>query len=56
MNDMDTREREIRGLVEACKTHELTQGLIVTYREENTFAYEGIQVRCVPLIDFLLQI
>lgn len=55
LSDPETREREIRGLIEACLAHELTEGLIITYREHNTLVHEGVEIRCVPILNFLLE-
>lgn len=54
MTDAKTREREIAGLCEAMKTHQLTEGLIVTWQESETIKVpEGlIQVR--PAWEWLL--
>lgn len=54
LSEPQTRLREIRGLVEACKAHDLRQGLIITYREAESFESEGIKVICTPILDFLL--
>lgn len=48
MEEPDTREREIRGLVEACKFLELKQGTIVTLEEDETFERDGVEIRVLP--------
>jgi uncharacterized protein len=53
LSDPDTRQREIRGLVEACQAYELTEGEIITTREKEIINVEGIQITCIPLLDFL---
>lgn len=53
LSDPKTREREIRGLVEACHAHELTEGLIITLREQESFLHEDIQIRCISFLDFV---
>jgi predicted AAA+ superfamily ATPase len=55
LSDHETREREIRGLVEACLAHELTEGLIITYREKGEFVHDGVKISCVPLLSYLLE-
>lgn len=53
MADSETRIREIRGLVEACHANQLTEGLIVTEKEAESFEYDGVSINCMPLIEFL---
>ncbi len=51
----DTRKREVRGLVRACKALGLTEGTIVTYQtSEATTVEDGVQVRIVPAPEYLL--
>lgn len=51
--DPDTQQREIRGLIEACLAHHLSEGLIITYRQSEDFVEEGVHIRCVPILDYL---
>ena len=55
MESEDTRKREIRGLVRACKALGLTEGTIVTYQSsEATTVEDGVQVQIVPAPEYLL--
>lgn len=54
VSDKDTFQREVRGLHEACKTNDLTEGYIITYDEQKSFIYEGVQIHCIPILDFFL--
>lgn len=50
----DTKAREIRGLLAACKTFGLKQGLIITNETEQVLNEGGIEIQCVPLYKWLL--
>ena len=51
----DTRKREVRGLVRACKALGLTEGTIVTYQtNEQTTEEDGITIRTLPVAEYLL--
>lgn len=54
MENSDTRKREIKGLVNACKRFGLTKGLIVSYEEREECVVDGVEVEVVPLVEFLL--
>jgi predicted AAA+ superfamily ATPase len=53
LSDPQTYEREIRGLLEACQTYELTEGLIITDQTMDSIEQNGITVRFQSLLDFL---
>jgi hypothetical protein len=42
------REREIQGIVKACKKFKLPEGWIFSSEEEEAFSMEGIKIRVVP--------
>ena len=48
MSNAETKKREIKGLVNACKQFSLTKGLIVTYDSEATLESDGIEIVLVP--------
>lgn len=48
MSDEDTRHREIKGLVSACKQFGLKNGLIVTYDSEEETRHDGIAISIIP--------
>lgn len=52
----DTRKREVRGVVRACKALGLTEGTIVTYQTSEPVTIEdGIQIQIVPAAEYLLR-
>ncbi len=48
LTDKDTREREIAGLVEACKKFNNKEGYIITISEEEELKEEGITIKVIP--------
>ncbi len=48
LRDTDTKKREVRGLVEACKFLGLTKGTIVTLEEQDTFMEDSVEVEVLP--------
>ena len=48
MCDEDTKNREIKGLIEACKNFKLKDGFIITYDTEDEFIQDGITISLVP--------
>ncbi|MFT4244838.1 MAG: ATP-binding protein [Candidatus Woesearchaeota archaeon] len=54
LKDENTKRREIEGLLEACKTHNLQQGVILTQDEEDEFKQEGITIQVLPIWKWLL--
>lgn len=48
MSDVDTKEREIKGLLEACQNFDLRVATIVTYDSEDEFEIEGIRINLIP--------
>ena len=48
MSDEETKKREIKGLLNACKAFSLSKGLIVTYDSEEMFKSDGIEIELVP--------
>jgi predicted AAA+ superfamily ATPase len=55
LGDPRTRERELKGIVTACKKTGLTGGTIVTYDQEDRIRKEGCDIRLVPLPVFLCE-
>lgn len=53
IQDRETRERESRGLLEACRRFALNSGLIIT-REEEEITMEGIRIKVIPVYKYLL--
>ena len=58
VNDPETKQREIRGLVEAMQTYQLSSGLILTMDEEGNeeIITEGqkMQIKIMPTWKWLL--
>ena len=55
MTDVSTREREIKGLLEAASVTGCENLIIVTKDEENTFVREGKEIRVIPAWKWMLQ-
>jgi predicted AAA+ superfamily ATPase len=49
------RDREIGGLYEAALHLGVKKGIILTYNEEESFSYEGIEVGVLPVWKWLLK-
>jgi predicted AAA+ superfamily ATPase len=48
MSDEDTKNREIKGLISACKNFNLLNGTIISYDSEDEFLYDGIKINIIP--------
>jgi len=48
MSEDETKTREIKGLVEACKKFNLPSGTIISYDSEESFFQDGIQIEVIP--------
>jgi len=55
LSDQQTRKREIKGLVAACKRLGLAGGTIVSLDEQESFTENDVQVDVVPLPAFLCE-
>ncbi len=56
LQDNDTRKREIKGLLNACKIFTLKSGTIITWAEEEQFVQDNIQIKVIPVDQFLLEV
>ena len=54
ISDQDTKKREERGLVSACKEFKLKKGFIITHSEELRYKIDGINVEVLPAYKYLL--
>ncbi|UCH94444.1 MAG: ATP-binding protein [Candidatus Aminicenantes bacterium] len=54
VKEPDTRQREIKGLLAACKRFGLPGGIIITDDEEETLLENGVRIKVVPAFKFLL--
>lgn len=55
LTDHETYQREIRGLISACKAHKLKQATLISYNEKSIVTESDIQINIIPLYEFLLQ-
>ncbi len=53
--DPDTREREIKGLLAACKRFKLDRGFIISREEEEEFSKDGVDIKVIPAYKYLLE-
>ena len=54
LRDPETRAREISGLVHACKKLRTKSGAIITLQESAEQKTDGINIRIIPAVKFLL--
>ena len=52
MSEQETKIREIKGLVNACKNFKLENGVIVTYDIEDEFIEDNISISLLPFYKF----
>ncbi len=50
----ETKKRELKGLINACKNFQLDRGTIITYDSEDDFLYEDVYVQVVPFYKWAL--
>lgn len=50
-----TKEREIRGLAEACKKIKVNEGIIITFDQKEAFKYQGINIEVIPVYQYFLK-
>lgn len=48
MSDENTKNREIKGLANACKNFNLKSGLIITYDSEDEILHDNITINLIP--------
>ncbi|MDD4251039.1 MAG: ATP-binding protein [Candidatus ainarchaeum sp.] len=51
----ENKVREISGLIDACKTHNLKEGLLLTFDDEEVLQKDGIKVIVKPVWKWLLE-
>jgi uncharacterized protein len=54
LSNEETRQREIAGLIEAMKSYNLSEGIILTENEQNTLEIEGWRILVIPIWKWLL--
>jgi len=50
-----TKEREIRGLVEACNKINVKEGIIITFDQKDEFEQQGINIKLIPVYQYFLE-
>jgi len=55
INNNDTKLRELKGLVEACKYLNVNKGIIITFDNEEEFVYKNIEVTVVAFYRYFLE-
>ena len=48
LSDTNTRQREIKGLVEACRNFDLVRATMITYDNEDKIEDGGIVISVIP--------
>ena len=48
ISDENTKKREIKGLIEACKNFDLKSGTIITFDSEDELIENGIKIKIIP--------
>ncbi len=54
LSDPEVRNREIEGLMEAMKMHQLQEGIILTENEHDTIEINGFRISVIPVWKWLL--
>jgi uncharacterized protein len=55
IQDNDTKEREIKGLLNACEYLKIKNGIIVTFEEEDNFKINNINIKVLPAFKYFLE-
>ena len=53
MSEEDTKNKEIKGLIGACKNFNLSNGVIITYDNEDEIIQDGIKIELVPFYKWI---
>lgn len=56
ITDSDTKQRELKGLAEACNYLNTDTGIIITFDNEDEFVYKNISVNVVPFYKYFLNL
>lgn len=54
LSDTNTREREIKGLLQCCKRFDLSEGTIITYDYSEIIEIDGVTIQVVPAWKYFL--
>jgi uncharacterized protein len=52
MSDENTKNREIKGLIEACKNFNLNNGIIITFDSEDEIIENDIKIKIIPFYKY----
>jgi len=52
MDNSKTKDREMRGLAEACRVLNLKEGVVITLDQKETFEYHDINIRMIPVYEY----
>jgi len=55
MSQSETKKREIKGVLSACKAFGLSKGMIITYDEEDETVEDGVVIEVVPFYRWVLE-
>ena len=55
MSEEETRARELKGALQACKKFSLSKAIIITNDEEDAFVHEDIEIKLVPFYKWVHQ-
>ena len=53
MDDEKIKQREIKGLVNACKNFNLDKGTIITYDLEDEIVKDNIEIKVIPFYKWI---
>ncbi len=53
--NLDNKKREINGILEALETHQLKEGLLLTFDQEDLIKMEGKNIHIIPVWKWLLE-
>lgn len=55
INDVDTKNREEKGLINVCRKFQLKRGLILTIYDEQKYTVDGITIEIMPVYKYVLK-
>ena len=55
LDDLKTRERELKAIAEAAGELPDTENIILTYEEEEEIVYNGVEISVLPVWKWLLE-
>ena len=55
INDIDTKNREEKGLINVCREFQLKRGSILTIYDEQKYKVDGITIEIIPVYKYILK-